>query len=223
MAFNRTLIRAAFLGAALSTATLGGCASAYYGAMESIGVEKRDLLVDRVMDVATAQTEAKQEFASALDAFRALVDIEGGDLEKTYDRLSDAKDRADNDAKAVRSRIKDMKGVSRDLFVEWQKELNEYSDPGLRRASEAQLEATRDRYATLVEKMDAAADSMDPVLTVFNDRVLFLKHNLNARAIAALGGETAELEADVAALIEDMENSIAEADAFIAEMKAGTV
>ena len=63
---------------------------------------------------------------------------------------------------------------------------------------------------------------MDPVLTVFHDRVLFLKHNLNARAIAALGSETADLESDVAALIAEMERSIAEADAFIAEMRAAS-
>ena len=67
--------------------------------------------------------------------------------------------------------------------------------------------------------MDAATASMDPVLTVFNDRVLYLKHNLNARAIAALGTETSELETDVARLIADMEQSIAAADAFINEMK----
>jgi hypothetical protein len=66
--------------------------------------------------------------------------------------------------------------------------------------------------------MDDATASMDPVLTVFNDRVLYLKHNLNARAIAALNTETASLEGDVARLIAEMEQSIAAADAFIAEM-----
>ena len=99
----------------------------------------------------------------------------------------------------------------------------ELSDPAFRRASEDQLEATRDRYAVLVGKMDAAAASMDPVLAVFKDRVLFLKHNLNARAIASLGDQTTAIEDDVAELIAEMERSIAEADAFIAEMQAGTV
>lgn len=218
-----TTFRAGFLAASLALTTVGGCATAYYGALEQFGVEKRDVLVDRVSDVSEAQTEAKEEFADALEAFRAVVDIKGGELEATYDRLSDAYDRADDRAGTVRARIKDMKRVSRDLFVEWEKELGEYSDAGLRRASEQQLEATRERYKVLVGKMDVAAESMDPVLAVFKDRVLFLKHNLNARAIAALGGESAELEADVAALIADMERSIADADAFIAEMQSDGV
>lgn len=217
------LIRAAMLAATLSTATLGGCASTYYGALEKIGLEKRDLLVQRVQDVATSQENAKEEFANALEAFKSVVSVDGGELEATYDRLSDAHDSAKDRAEKVRARIRDMKGVSRDLFKEWENELGEYSDPGLRRASEEQLDATRARYNTLASKMDSAAASMDPVLAVFNDRVLYLKHNLNARAIAALGGETAKLESDVADLIADMERSIAEADAFIAEMRAGTV
>lgn len=210
------------LAATLATSTLAGCATAYYGAMEQLGYEKRDLLVERVMDVAKSQEAAKEQFADALEAFRSVVSVDGGDLEKEYDKLSAAYDRSDEKAQKVRDRIKDMKGVSRDLFVEWQKELSEYSDPGLRRTSEKELEATKDRYAVLVQKMDAAADSMDPVLAVFHDRVLFLKHNLNARAIASLGGETDDIEADVSDLIAEMERSIAEADAFIKEMQGNT-
>ena len=57
-----------------------------------------------------------------------------------------------------------------------------------------------------------------PPATPPADRVLYLKHNLNARSIAALDGETVSLEADVARLIEEMEASIAAADAFIQTM-----
>ena len=70
--------------------------------------------------------------------------------------------------------------------------------------------------------MLAASASMEPVLKLFSERVLYLKHNLNARAIAALGEESAQIEDDVEKLIANMERSIAEADAFIAEMKGET-
>lgn len=217
------IFKAVLIGALLSTSTLSGCATAYYGAMEQIGIEKRDLLIDRVVDAATAQEEAKEEFANALEAFKAVVAVDGGDLEKTYDRLSGAYDRSEDKADRVRARIKEVKGVAGDLFKEWEKELSEYSDPSLRRASADQMNATKDRYAELTARMDKAAASMDPVLTAFNDRVLYLKHNLNARAIASLGAETTVIENDVADLIAEMERSIAEADAFIADMRGGTV
>jgi hypothetical protein len=42
-----------------------------------------------------------------------------------------------------------------------------------------------------------------------------LKHNLNAKAVGSLGGEVVSIEQEVAALIEDMNFSIKEADNFI--------
>ena len=59
---------------------------------------------------------------------------------------------------------------------------------------------------------------MDPVLSKLHDYVLALKHGLNAQAIAALGGESAKIQADVAKLIEEMNASIALADDFIRQI-----
>jgi hypothetical protein len=64
--------------------------------------------------------------------------------------------------------------------------------------------------------MRAAESRMQPVLTAFKDRVLFLKHDLNAQAIASLAGTLGEIEIDVDQLIGEMESAIAEADALIA-------
>lgn len=203
----------------LTTPLITACATVAYSVQEKFGIEKRDILVDRVEGVAKSQGEAKDEFENALDAFRAVVAVDGGELEQTYDNLKRAYDRADGKADETRSRVAAVKQVSRDLFKEWEAELGEYSDAGLRRASEQQLRDTEQRYTALALKMDAATASMDPVLSVFKDRVLYLKHNLNARSIAALGAETAGIETDVAQLITDMEQSIAAADAFISDMR----
>jgi hypothetical protein len=48
-----------------------------------------------------------------------------------------------------------------------------------------------------------------------NDYVLFLKHNLNARAIGALQGEADDVIEGLTELIDEMNQSIAETDAFI--------
>ncbi len=57
---------------------------------------------------------------------------------------------------------------------------------------------------------------MDPVLATMKDHVLFLKHNLNARALGSLEGTADTLQRDVNRLIKDMEAAISEADKFIA-------
>ena len=59
---------------------------------------------------------------------------------------------------------------------------------------------------------------MDPVLTLFRDHVLYLKHNLNAQAVASLKGEAANIQNEISNLITQMNASIAKADEFIKTM-----
>ena len=81
------------------------------------------------------------------------------------------------------------------------------------------LRDTRGRYGELISAMRRAEQTMEPVLAGFRDQVLFLKHNLNARAIASLHSNVAAIESDVAVLIREMERAISEADAFIASLE----
>jgi len=204
----------------LVTILLGACSGAYYKTMESMGIEKRDILVDRVEDARDAQDDASEQFASALDQFRATVNFDGGDLEKTYDRLNGEYEDCVSEAKAVSDRIDSVESVAEDLFEEWEKELDQYSSADLRRESAALLKDTRQRYQQLMKAMRRAESTMDPVLEAFQDQVLYLKHNLNARAIGALRKELGQIERDTATLIEQMRRAIAEADAFIVSMKS---
>jgi len=197
---------------------LGGCQSVYYGTMEKFGYEKRDLLVDNVQDARKAQEAAKKQFESALAQFIAVTNFEGGDLEKQYRKLKGEYEDSDARAKDVHKRIAEVEQVAGDLFVEWEKELGQYKSAELRRTSQRQLLDTRSRYQKLIASLKRAEKKLDPVLAAFNDRVLFLKHNLNARAIASLRTNRAAIEADIGALIADMNKSIAEADQFIKAM-----
>ena len=63
--------------------------------------------------------------------------------------------------------------------------------------------------------MIKSESKMAPVLQHLKDYVLFLKHNLNAKALGALEGEVSQIETEVEALIKDMKKSITEADVFI--------
>ncbi|ATC65150.1 DNA repair protein [Nibricoccus aquaticus] len=213
------ILRAPLFAASLAIALLSGCSSAYYGAMEKIGVAKRDILVDRVGNARESQQEAKEQFASALEKFIAVTKVEGGSLKAKYDQLNDDFKRSEARATEVRERIAAVSDVSDALFSEWKKELSAYSDRSLRDQSQRQLDETKRRYNDLMRTMRAAADRMDPILGKFRDQVLFLKHNLNAQAIAGLTSTASNLQGDVSRLIEDMEKSIREADEFIKSMK----
>jgi hypothetical protein len=56
------------------------------------------------------------------------------------------------------------------------------------------------------------------VLLAFKDQVLYLKHNLNAQAIAALRHEFIEIGIDISQLIHAMEQTIAEANQFVSTL-----
>ena len=203
----------------VALALLSGCATAYYGTMEKFGVHKREILVDRVGEARDAQEEAKEQFSSALERFTVVLGVEGGDLKDKYDELNKAFERSEARAEEVHDRIDAVEDVAEALFDEWEEELELYTSAELKRASQRQLADTKREYAQLIDAMKRAERKIAPVLNAFRDQVLYLKHNLNAQAIASLKGELASVETDVAALIRDMERSIAEADRFIASME----
>ena len=194
---------------------LVGCSSVYYNAMEKVGIHKRDIMVDRVEEMRDSQQETKEQFASALEHFKAVLKVEGGDLEDKYHQLNDELERSEEQAEEVRERIAAVEDVSEALFDEWQAELSLYSSANLRRSSEQKLKKTRSHYGKRIGAMRRAEAKIDPVLNPLRDQVLYLKHNLNAQAIASLQSELGSIEADVARLIKEMEASIREADGFI--------
>jgi hypothetical protein len=199
----------------LAVLVLTSCQTAYYAAMEKLGYPKRDLLVSRVEQARDSQQAAKEQFQSALERFRAVVNFRGGELEAKYNELNAELERSEARAQTVHQRIAAVEDVAEALFKEWEAELAQYTNETLRRASARQLAQTRQRYTPLLRTMKRAEAQMAPVLAAFHDQVLFLKHNLNARAIAAIRQEGVAVETEITGLIRAMEAAIAEADTFL--------
>jgi hypothetical protein len=198
---------------------LGGCESAYYGAMERVGFHKRDILVDRVGAAMKSQEEAAEEFENALERFTSVVSVPSSKLRRSYDQLNRAFNASEAKAEQVRSRIEAVESVSGALFAEWREEIEDIGNPELKASSASQLRQSEVQYETLIRAMRRAEASMEPVLGTFRDYVLYLKHNLNAQAVASLEGELAGIEADVSGLIRDMQVSIDQARAFLRIME----
>lgn len=195
------------------------CDTAYINAMDKMGYAKRDLLSSRVKSARDAQADAKKDIQSALDQFGQVVTYQGGDLEATYKKLKSELQRSEDSAETVRNRIEAVENVADSLFAEWKTELGQYSNADLRRKSEAKLSQTKNRYNDMLGAMKRAEQRIDPVLRPLRDHVLYLKHNLNARALAAMKGELVKVDAQVDQLVREMNRSIAEADKFIQIME----
>ncbi len=191
------------------------CRYLYYRAKESVGHHKRDIVVCRVEEACVSLEETKTQFEDALERFRDLLQVEAGSLDVRYKILKHQLDLSQAKANSVRERILSIEEVSEALFVEWEAELEQYTNRSLRAQSRTKLKSSRQRYSRLIKTMRQAEDKIQPVLAAFKDQVLFLKHNLNAQAIAALQHEFLEISLDIAQLIRAMEKSIEEANGFV--------
>ncbi|QJD31455.1 DUF2959 family protein [Methylococcus geothermalis] len=187
----------------------------YFQVVESAGRHKRDILVARVDSARGSLEEAKEQFQTALEKFSALTHFDGGALEDVYRQLKIEFDYSTSKALAVRDRIDAVQDVAEALFREWEDELDQYTNRSLRAASRQKLKLTQQHYAQLMSAMRRAEGKIDPVLRVFRDQVLFLKHNLNAQAIASLESELTGMSHGVAGLIQAMERSIDHAEVFM--------
>lgn len=198
---------------------LVGCQSAYYSTMESLGKHKRDILVDRVENAQESQQEAQEQFKSALEQLSALIEFDGGDLQTQYESTLAQYEASEEAAKDVSARIASIEDVGEALFEEWADEIEQYASASLKRKSQSKLRETERKYKKLIGAMHKAESKMEPVLSALKDNTLYLKHNLNAKAVGALEGEFQDIKSDVNALIKEMNNAISESDAFISTLK----
>lgn len=82
------------------------------------------------------------------------------------------------------------------------------------------LRQSRLQEASYVKSMRQTEARMTPVLAAFHDQVIFLKHNLNARAIGSLKGTSTQISTDVDVLLTQLDGSMAQADALINSLNA---
>jgi flagellar biosynthesis GTPase FlhF len=194
---------------------LNGCQSAYYSAMEKVGIHKRDIMADRVENAQDAQEDAQQQFKSALDQLSQLIAYDGGDLAMQYEAMNDQYQASEASAQDVVNRIDAVENVADALFDEWNDEITQYSSATLKQQSLQKLKKTQRNYTLLIKAMRRAQERMTPVLAALKDNTLYLKHNLNAQAIGALEGEYKSIKRDVEILVNEMNKSIAQSQQFI--------
>jgi hypothetical protein len=167
---------------------LASCNAIYYSAWEKLGWEKRDLLASAVKSARGEQKEAGEEFQDALTQLKKLSGYSGGNLESAYNKFKAEYEDCEAQATKVRSEIREVDQVARDLFREWEREIRQYENASLAADSRRKLADTRSRFEPLSRSLHASEATMAPVLHKFHDQVLYLKHNLNAAAIGSLRG-----------------------------------
>jgi hypothetical protein len=192
-----------------------GCRSSYYSVMETFGKHKRDLLRDALEDASEENQKATEQFKDALTQLKELTGFDGGDLEQQYNAFKSDYEGCRDRSTAVRGRIEKVDRVAQDLFAEWKRELKEIQNAQLRGRSQSKLTETRARYQQVHAALTRSEATLEPVLSQMKDYVLYLKHNLNARAVGSIKDEALEIENEIGKLIAEMTRSIQETEGFL--------
>ncbi len=185
-----------------------------YSAYEMVGIEKRDLFKKDVKKVQSSQEDAGKAFEDALERLQKIYAVDGGKLEGSYRSLQSSYEDAQEEVQAVHERVKTLETTAEDLFKEWKAEIAEISSTDLKNKSNATLRQTQQRYGEFHASLKKSQARMDPVLGKLKDHVLYLKHNLNAKAITGLKIESGKIQNDIESLVKEMNKSISQAEDF---------
>ena len=194
---------------------LSGCSLVYYSAMQHLGKQKRDILLQRLVAVKKDQQATQEQLKTTLQAFQEVTGFQGGNLEKVYNKLNKELEHSESRANKLKGRVDSVDQVAQSMFSEWQGEIKGMHNATLRRQSETLLRTARQQHTQYMLKMRRTEENIQPVLEAFRDQVTFLKHNLNARAISSLKKTSAQIDAQASSLIRDIDASSKEADNYI--------
>lgn len=188
---------------------------AKYEAYEMVGIEKRDLFKKEVSKVREEQEETGEAFKDALTKLKEIYDFDGGDLEKAHGQLNSSYEEAQEKSKGVTGRITQLNTVAQDLFSEWENEIQEMSSAELKLKSRSKLSETKQKYGVLHKQLKKSEAKIAPVLGKLKDQVLFMKHNLNAKAIGGLKTESTKIQNDIEVLMNEMKESNKKAESLM--------
>lgn len=185
-----------------------GCQTAYYKAWEMLGQEKRDLLKSKVESVADKQEDTEEHLKDVLSRLREKYDFKAGKLESLYDQMNGDYQSAVDKQEELKSRIKSLRQIASDLFVEWKSEANQIKNSNYRQDSLRKLSQTKKGFARLSDKLKVSEDRLQRVMVVFKDQVLYLKHNLNAKSLSVFDREFKKIAVEIEQLIATISQSL---------------
>ncbi len=205
----------------MTAPALTSCSSLNFAAAEQMGMHVRTILVERVVTAKESQVEAQEQFKTTLEVFQeAAGSSPDTKVETVYKKLKKEYESCEKRAGAVEDRVGAVESASKELFSEWEGEVEQMSDPSMKAENARMRGVPMEDYEDLIAKTREAEAKMDPVLTAFKDRVLFMKGAVNFSAISSFVNTLDSIEGDVADLIADMQASIDEADALIESIGA---
>ena len=200
---RRHLIRTGFVLALSACLILGGTA---VFAQSKTAKEAQNL--KKSADAAQQSiTDVLDHVEGMLGSYNAIVGGTSKNVQSDYKKLANALNGTDKKIQSAKKGMDSLSKQANKFFIQWEKELAEYSSDSMREKSSARLEAAKEKSRNLAATLGEASAAFGPLMQNLNDQILFLGRDLSPEAIADLQDEAAELNQqaeDVTATVKDL-------------------
>lgn len=154
------------------------------------GLVRVDELLLKIEQVHVETEVSKETVRESMRALRTLVAPDfGGDALGSYDAFVKAIEQGEKQAVALRKSVEPMEKTAEQVFSDWAKSLESFSNAEMRERSQLRLENTRERYEAIISAVEPAQWAFDALNRTLRDHALFLSHDFNATAVTELEGE----------------------------------
>jgi hypothetical protein len=188
---GRTL---AFVSIVLGTAScstvssFSNSLSSAFSSKKSSGLSQVDELTSQIEMVQVEAAVSKERAGEALGSLELLTRTGyDGDAAGAHASLVKSIEASEEQADALRGTAEPLKETAASVFEQWTLDLEAIGNTHLRQRSQARLEETRARYEAILTAMVSAQISFDGFNADLRDHALFLGHDLNRSALAAIG------------------------------------
>jgi hypothetical protein len=192
----------------------------YGDAVAQAGSKESQKFLDYSQDARNALVDAKSELASTVALYNSLIAGETEKPESTYKKLIKALDKSEKVAGKTRDRVEKMQGQADIVFTAWSQELESYENEQLKELGTQRLDASKQQYDAMIERMASAGDAYTPLVSSLHDQVKLMGFDLSPEAMSTLQGPAQELNAmaeELFARIDAVVNQEQQDEAAIAE------
>lgn len=189
-------------------------------AVAQAGSKESQKFLDYSQDAREALVDAKSQLASTVALYNSLIAGEAEKPESTYKKLIKALEKSEKVAGKTRDRVDKMQNQADKVFSAWTQELESYENEQLKEVGIQRLDAAKQRYGVMIERMESAGEAYSPLVSSLHDQIKLMGFDLSPDAMSALQGPAQELNAmaeELFARVDAVLNQEQQDEAAIAE------
>ncbi|MEZ6014968.1 MAG: DUF2959 family protein [Planctomycetota bacterium] len=209
---NRGWVLQGVMGLALAV-----CGSSCAATKQSASIQRVDELVTRVEAVHVEAELAKKAIYESILTLRPVVTPTAGEPTAQFEVFLGALADSEKQAQRLERTVAPMEQSARQVFAKWEQDLNAFSSDALRSRSRERMQATRARYEAVIRATRASNERYEALNDALRDIALFLSHDFNSAAIAAIAEEAVGLRERAKELGQELDRSMNAAALYVKE------